>query len=86
MGRKMSEALGCPYFETSSKVNNINQIVKSTVTISPSEILPLLLHEKSKKDAWKQLDLLSLPAPTIKKTKEKPKEKEKKKTTQVHFL
>lgn len=63
MGKKMADALGCPYFETSAQFDQITEeeTKLSGSVISPTEILVKIIEESDRKSTWKMLDELSLP-------------------------
>lgn len=61
VGKKFAEALGCNFYETSSKVP-INELSKaSTCLTSPAHIIESLIDVKVRIDQWKILDSLEIP-------------------------
>jgi hypothetical protein len=65
MGKKMADALGCPYFETSSKFSVLSkqELRLSSSVIAPADTLVKIVEEKERKSTWKLLDEWSIPTP-----------------------
>jgi len=65
-GKKMADALGCPFFETTNRSENISEWSKwSSVAIPPAEIINHLIKEAVKKNSWRMLDSLTIPPPLL---------------------
>jgi len=63
MGRKMSEALGCPFFETTAQIDATQIANKSSCCIAPASIIDHLIQEQAKRNRFKMLDELSVQTP-----------------------
>jgi len=73
IGKKMGLALGCPFFETSSKMDTkalMNHSLSTSVLL-PSQIISVLIEERAKKFSWKFLDNLCLPEKSLESSRSK---------------